>query len=449
MLTRNDLYDYQNYCVDFILNTPKCALWLDMGCGKSISTLTALTDLLDSFTVTKVLIVAPLRVANSTWGTEIRQWEHTRHLTYRLCTGSTKHRVTQLMLPADIYIINRENIKWLVDDYFKEGKNWDFDCVVIDEASSFKSSKSQRFKALKKVSNKIERMTSLTGTPSPNGLLDVWAQIALLDSGQRLGRNMTQYKQRYFTTDYMGYKYTPNPNAKDIIESKISDIVVSMKKEDYLQLPDRLDIVHKVQLDTKEMKLYREFEKDMLIELGEDEILVDNAAVLAGKLLQLCNGSLYLDETKRVKQIHSKKLDALDDIIEDNPNENILVAYNYKFDLEQIKAKFPGAVVLGKTGEEIDAWNRGEIKMLLAHPASASMGLNLQKGGSMIVWYGLTWSLEYYQQFCARLHRQGQDKPVRIIHIVTEGCKDEYVMDVIADKAQTQDELLNALKASL
>lgn len=441
------MHRYQHNAVERMMNVPKCAMWMDLGLGKSISTLTALTDLLDSFTVAKVLIIAPLRVANSTWGTEIRQWEHTRNLSYRLCTGSTKHRTTQLMLPADIYIINRENVKWLVDDYFKGGTTWDFDCVVIDEASSFKSSTSQRFKALKKVSNKIERMIQLTGTPSPNGLLDVWSQIALLDGGQRLGRNMTQYKQRYFVSDYMGYKFTPTYNAKDIIENKISDIVVSMKKEDYLQLPDRIDIVHKVRLDNNEMKLYLKFESEMFIKFGEDDILVDNAAVLAGKLLQLCNGSIYLDETKRVKQIHSKKIEALENIIDDNPNENILVAYNYRFDLEQMKKKFPDAVVLGKTGEEIDAWNRGEIKLLLAHPASASMGLNLQKGGSMIVWYGLTWSLEYYQQFCARLHRQGQTKPVRIVHIVAEGCKDECVMDAIANKAHTQDELLNALKA--
>lgn len=447
MLTRENLHQYQNEAVTRMLTIPKCAMWMDLGLGKSISTLTALTDLLDSFTVTKVLIIAPLRVANSTWGNEIKQWEHTKHLKYRVCTGSTKNRTTQLMLPADVYIINRENIKWLVDDYFNGGKSWDFDCVVIDEASSFKSSKSQRFKALKKVSDKIDRLIELTGTPASNGLLDIWAQIALLDGGERLGRNMTQYKHRYFTSDYMGYKYTPIHNAKKKIEEKISDIVVSMKKEDYLKLPDRIDIINKVQLTPSEMKLYKQFEKDMVIEFENDDVLVDNAAVLAGKLLQLCNGSMYLDETRRVQEIHSRKLDVLSDIVEDNPNENILIAYNFKFDLDQILKKFPDAVVLSKSGDEIDDWNNGKIKMLLAHPASASMGLNLQKGGSLMVWYGLTWSLEYYQQFCGRLHRQGQEKPVRIVHLVTEGCIDERVMQAIEDKAETQDELINALKA--
>ena len=444
MLTRELLHDYQNKNVQWMKDVPKVALWCEMGTGKSIMSLTAITDLLDSFTVNKVLIIAPLRVANSTWHKELLSWEHTKHLTYRIVTGSTKNRISQLMLPADVYIINRENVAWLVEHM---GKNWDFDMVVIDEASSFKSNKSQRWKALKKVAPKIERMVQLTGTPSPNGLLDVWAQVALLDGGERLGRNMTQYKQRYFTSDYMGFKYEPIQGAKDKIERKISDIVVSMKAEDYLELPDRIDIVHPVTLTTKEMKTYKEFEQDMIMEFEETEIVASNAAVLAGKLLQLCNGSLYLDETRKYQQFHSRKIEALKDIVEDNPDENILVAYNFKFDLELIKKAFPDAVVLGKGGEELDAWNKGEIKMLLAHPASASMGLNLQKGGSMIVWYGLTWSLEYYQQFCARLHRQGQEKPVRIIHIVTEGCKDEKVMKAIEAKAETQEELMQALKA--
>lgn len=443
MLNRDNLHAYQERAVKFINDVPKCALWLDLGLGKSISTLTAITDLIDSFTVSKVLVIAPLRVANTTWGDEIKNWDHTKHLTYRICTGSTKNRQTQLMLDADIYIINRENVKWLVDYY---GDKWPFDCVVIDEASSFKSSKSQRFKALRKVYKHIDRLIELTGTPSPNGMMDVWAQIALLDNGVRLGRNMTQFKQRYFESDYMGYSYTIKDGAQKRIEDKISDIVISMKKEDYLELPDRIDLTHKITLSPGELKQYKELEKNLFAEFEGNEVLVDNAAVLAGKLLQLCNGNLYLDNTGRFTTIHNRKLDALKDIVEDNSDENILVAYNYKFDLEQIKAKFPDAVVLSKSGEEIEAWNKGEIKMLLAHPASASMGLNLQKGGSMIVWYGLTWSLEYYQQFCARLHRQGQTKPVRIVHIVAENCKDEDVMLAIENKAETQEELLQALK---
>jgi len=444
MLTRDLLHDYQNKNVEWMKETGKCALWCEMGTGKSIMTLTAIADLSDGFEVNKTLVIAPLRVANNTWHTEILNWEHTKHLTYRICTGTTKNRLSQLMLPADIYIINRENVKWLVDHY---GKKWPFDMVVIDESSSFNSSKSQRFKALRKVTPYIDRLIELTGTPSPQGLIDIWPQIALLDNGERLGRNMTQFKQRYFDSDYMGYKLTPKPDAKQRIEKKLSDLVISMKSEDYLQLPDRIDIVHSVQLTASEMKTYKEFEKHLVMEMQhEEDIIASNAAVLAGKLLQLCNGSIYLDDTGRYETFHSRKIDALKDIVEDNPNENILIAYNFKFDLEQIKEKFPDAVVLGKEGDEIEAWNRGEIKMLLAHPASASMGLNLQKGGSMIVWYGLTWSLEYYQQFCARLHRQGQQKPVRIVHIVAQGCKDECVMQAIENKAETQEALMQALK---
>lgn len=444
MLTRDLLHGYQNYCVDFILERPKCALWLDLGLGKTLTTLTALSDLSDSFTINKTLIIAPLRVANTTWHKELAQWEHTKHLTYRICTGALKQRQSELLRDADIYIINRENVKWLVDFY---GKKWPFDCVVIDESSSFKSSGSQRFKALRKVSPFIDRMIQLTGTPSPNGLMDVWSQIALLDNGDRLGRNMTQYKQRYFTSDYMGYKYTPTHNAQDKIQSKISDIVITMKSDDYLDLPDRIDIVQKVTLKPSVMKQYKQFENDLISEFEGEDVIASGAAVLCGKLLQLSNGSIYLDDTQRYTTLHNEKIQALKDLVEDNPGENILVAYNFKFDLEQLQEAFPDAVVMDKEGKAVDDWNDGKIKMLLAHPASASMGLNLQKGGSLMVWYGLTWSLEYYQQFCGRLHRQGQEKPVRIVHLVTEGCIDERVMQAIEDKAETQDELIEALKA--
>ena len=445
MLTRNDLHEYQNRCVEHIINTPKSALWLGMGCGKTTSTLTAVVDLLNMFEANKVLIIAPLRVANTVWHKELLSWQHTRHLKYRICTGGEKNRLSQLMLPADIYIINRENVKWLVDYY---GKKWPFDTVVIDEASSFKSSKSQRFKALKKVYPLIDRLVELTGTPSPNGMMDVWAQIALLDNGERLGRNMTTYKSRYFEADYMGYKYELRKGAQAKIESKISDLVVSMKSEDYLQLPDRIDLTEEITLKPATLKRYKEFERDLVLEVDaqDEDVLASNAAVLAGKLMQFANGSIYLDDTGKSEQLHSEKLDALAQLVEDNPDENMLIAYNFKFDLEQLKKKFPQAVVLSKSGDEVDQWNNGEIKMLLAHPASAGMGLNLQKGGSMLVWYGLTWSLEYYQQFNARLHRQGQEKPVRIIHLVAKDTIDERVIKVLGEKDAIQDNLLTALK---
>lgn len=446
MLTRDLLHPYQQKSVDFIKDVPKCALWLDMGLGKTVTTLSAIADLSDSFDIHKTLIIAPLRVANTTWHKELKNWHHTKHLTYRICTGTPKNRLSNLMREADVYIINRENIPWLVTHY---GDKWPFDFVVIDESSSFKSNKAQRFKALRKVSKYIDRMVQLTGTPSPNGLLDVWAQIALLDNGERLGRSMTAYKQRYFTSDYMGYKYSPINTAKEQIYEKLESLVITMNAEDYLQLPDRVDTVIEVEMKPGLLKTYGEFEREFVAQIENEEIAVFHAAALANKLLQYANGALYLDETKRYKSIHDEKLDALAGMIEDNPNENILVAYNYKFDLEKLQARFPEAVVMSKSGEEVDLWNDGKIKILLAHPASAGHGLNLQKGGNIIVWYGLNWSLEYYQQFNARLHRQGQERPVTIAHIITKGTIDEKVMKAIESKAETQDELLEALKAQL
>ncbi|MCP4277847.1 MAG: DEAD/DEAH box helicase [Gammaproteobacteria bacterium] len=442
-LSRDLLHNYQNRNVELIKSVEKLALWCDMGLGKTLITLTAIADLSDSFTIGKTLVIAPLRVANTTWHTELKNWEHTRHLTYQICTGPVKSRVAALMRSADVYIINRENVKWLVDYY---GDKWPFDFVVIDESSSFKSSSSQRFKALKKVSKHIDRMVQLTGTPSPNGLLDVWSQIALLDGGERLGRNMTAYKQRYFTTDYMGFKYTPVEGADEAIHKKLEDIVVTMKADDYLDLPARIDTVVNVELKPTLMKQYNAFEREFVTEVIDEDVAAMTAATLANKLLQFANGGLYLDETRRYASVHDEKLRALADIVEDNPNENLLVAYNYKFDLEKLQEKFPDAVVMSKSGKEVEQWNNGEIKMLLAHPASAGHGLNLQKGGNIVVWYGLNWSLELYLQFNGRLHRQGQTRPVTIAHIVTAGTIDEKVMKAIESKAVTQDALMLALK---
>lgn len=443
MLNKNDLHDYQNRAIDTILNQDKCALWLDMGLGKTVSTLTAVTDLLDSLTVNKVLIIAPLRVANSTWHNEIKNWEHLQGLTYSIVTGTQKNRIAALHCDRDIYIINRENIKWLYEYY---GNKWPFDMVVIDESSSFKSASSQRFKALKKVLPYVDRVVELTGTPTSNGLLDLWAQMYLLDYGQRLGRNMTAYKQRFFESDYMGYSFKPRKGSEQIIYELIDDLCVTMLAEDYLELPKRIDITVPVALPAKLQKEYDTLEREFVATLNDSDIEVFNAAALAGKLLQFCNGAIYTDENKNWTELHDLKIKALQDIVEDNPNENILVAYNYKTDLMRLQKAFPDAVVLDKAGDAITQWNDGKIKMLLAHPASAGHGLNLQHGGSMIVWFGLNWSLELVQQFNARLYRQGQTKPVRIVSIVADGCIDNKVQIAIANKATTQSDLLNALK---
>lgn len=442
-LTRDLLHKYQDRGVEFIINTKKCALWLDMGLGKTLTSLTAIVDLLDSFDVSKVLIIAPLRVANTTWHKELENWEHTKHLSYSIVTGTDKQRRAALYKTSDVYIINRENVKWLVDLY---GDKWPFDMVVIDESSSFKSSASQRWKSLRKILPYTDRLVELTGTPTSNGLLDLFAQVYLLDVGQRLGRTMTAYKSRFFESDYMGFKYTPRDGSKDIIYKLIEDVVMTMRAEDYLDLPPRLDIITPVQMSKKLKSEYDVLENEFMAEIDNTEIAVFNAAALANKLLQFCNGAVYTDESKNWIELHKEKLDALSDIVEDNQGENILVAYNYKTDLERLVKKFPDAVVMDKEGVAVDRWNNGEIKILLAHPASAGHGLNLQAGGNIIVWFGLNWSLELYQQFNGRLHRQGQTKPVKIIHLVVEGCIDEKVITAISNKAETQNDLLEALK---
>lgn len=444
MLDREDLHDYQNYAIDFVLTTHRCGLFLPMGMGKSISSLTAIVDILDSMSATKVLIIAPLRVANTVWHNEAKNWRHTNHLTFSIVTGSEKNRLAKLHEDSDVYVINRENVEWLTNVYKKK---WPFDCVVIDESSSFKSHGTRRWKAMRKVLPYIEYLWLLSGTPSPNGLLDLWAQIYLLDAGTRLGRSMTAYKARFFESDYMGYNFTPRKGADEDIHDLISDISISMKAEDYLELPDRIDTRISVDLPAKYKKQYDEFEKEFFIELDDgNEVESESAAVLAGRLVQFCNGALYTDETRNWTEIHKAKLDALADIIEDNPDENILVAYNYKSDLERLTKRFKHAVVMDKKGEAVKEWNGGKIKLLLAHPMSAGHGLNLQHGGAIIVWFGLTWSLECYQQFNARLHRQGQGRPVRIIHLVANGCIDEKILMAIENKAETQNDLLNALK---
>jgi len=444
MLSESDLHNYQTKAIDFIKERKRCALWLFMGAGKTSTTLTAVSDLIDSFAVRRTLVVAPLRVANSVWRQEAAHWKHLRHLNVSVCTGPERQRLSALQRDADIYVINRENIPWLVNHYKSD---WPFDCVVIDEASSFKNPSSQRFKALRKTLPQTNYMILLTGTPSPNGLLDLWSQIYLIDYGNTLGKTMTAYKQRFFEQDYMGYKFKPREGSADRIHALLQPMVLSMAAEDYLELPDRIDIVQPVDLPSSALAGYRDFEQTLLAELPDgEEIEAMNAAVLANKLLQYCNGAVYTDDMGSWSEVHSVKLDALEELVEQNEGENILVAYNYKTDLERLLKRFPFARVLDKDPQTVKDWNNGEIRMLLAHPASAGHGLNLQRGGSLIVWFSLNWSLELYQQFNARLHRQGQSKPVRIVHVVASGCIDERVMSVLGEKDAQQSALLNALK---
>jgi len=443
MLTRNNLHCYQEKAIEFLKTTRRCGLFLDMGLGKTTSTLTAVVDLLDGCMVNRVLVIAPLRVANSVWSQECDLWEHLKHLRVSVCTGSERARLAALNKTADVYTINRENVPWLVKHY---GKKWPFDMVIIDESSSFKSSSAQRWKALKRILPETQYITLLTGTPSPNSLLDVWSQLYLIDFGERLGRTMTGFKQRFFEPDFMGYRWTIRQGAAEKIHDLIGDVCMSMSAEDYLELPQRIDITHNIELPPKVKALYDRFENDLLGELPSgDTIEAINAATLANKLLQWCNGATYIDEHKNWSEVHSEKLDALAELVEQN-DEPMLVAYNYKTDLARITARFPDAVVLDKQQQTLDDWNNGKIKMLLAHPASAGHGLNIQKGGALCVWFGLSWSLELYQQFNARLHRQGQTKPVRIVHIVAKGCIDERVLSVLGDKDVGQNKLMRALR---
>ena len=402
----------------------------------------------DRFEVNKVLVVAPLRVAEDTWTKESAKWDHLRGLRVVRVLGSQAQRIRALETDADIYCINRENIPWLVKYY---GTDWPFDGVVLDELSSFKSPSSKRFKAMRKVRPLIRHIVGLTGTPSPNGLIDLWAQIYLLDQGKRLGRTLTEYRNRYFNpgrrNGYVVYDWVPKDGAEDEIYRRISDICISMKACDYLKLPERVDVVRTVKLDDEAQTAYTEMEKEAVLELGPNEIVdAGTAAVVSGKLLQIANGAVY-DENGKTHIIHESKLDTLEDVIEAVNGRPVLVFYAYQHDLERIMQRFPQARKL-EGSAEIDAWNRGEIPILLAHPAGAGHGLNLQAGGNHIVWFGLTWSLELYQQANARIYRQGvKGERVTITHLVAEGTIDEDVMRVLDGKATRQEALLEAVKA--
>lgn len=412
-------HSYQEYAIRYIETHPISALLIDMGLGKTSITLTAIRNLLfDSFEVCKVLVIAPLRVAKNTWTDEIKKWEHLSTLTYSLIIGNENERLSALNEQTDIYIINRENVDWLVN---KSGYKFDFDMVVIDELSSFKNHQSKRFKSLMKVRPLVKRIVGLTGTPSSNGLMDLFAEFKILDMGKRLGYFIGQYRNTYFKPDKMNgpivYSYKPLSNAENAIYEKISDITVSMKANEYLKMPELLTSNYVVELSNSEKKQYDKMKKSLVLEITDGEITASNAASLSNKLCQLSNGAIYDDE-QNIVEIHDRKLETLEDIIESMNGKPLLIAYWYRHDLERIKSRFSVREI--KTSEDISDWNDGKIPVALIHPASAGHGLNLQNGGSTLVWFGLTWSLELYQQTNARLYRQGQKNAVVIQHIITK-----------------------------
>lgn len=439
-------HEYQKYAEDFIINNPACGLLLDMGLGKTVITLTSLWLLMfEYFEINKVLVIAPLRVAHDTWSRECEKWDHLSKIKISKVLGTEVERRKALAATADIYVINRENIEWLCNNY-----DFDFDMVVIDELSSFKSPASKRFKALRKVRPKIKRIVGLTGTPAPNSLLDLWSEINLLDMGQRLGRFIGGYRNEYFLPDKRNqqviFSYKLKEGAEEGIYNKISDICVSMKACDYLNMPDKIHNVIEVEMSDKEKKLYKKLEKEMLIPFEDGDIDAVNAAALSNKLLQMANGAVY-DENKAVKEIHNRKLEALEDLIEGANGKPVLIFYSYKHDKWRITKKFRVQEIL--TSEDIEKWNKGDIPIAIAHPASAGHGLNLQGGGSTIIWFGLTWSLELYQQANARLWRQGQKNTVIIHHIITKETVDEQVMKSLQEKRTGQDSLIDAVKARI
>lgn len=446
MLKREQLFNYQDRGVDFIKEKRKCALFLDMGMGKTTTTLTAIRDMFDDFSAFRVLIIAPLRVANTVWKQESQKWQHLNDLNIGIATGTEGQRKAVLERGYDITIINRENVPWLVE-FYKAKHQWPFDTIVIDESTSFKNSASKRFKAMKQILKYVYNIVLLTGTPSPQGMIDLWSQMYMIDFGERLGRNKSTFLNLYFeTSGFQHYEHTMVEGCDRVIRAKIKDVCMTMLSEDYLELPEMIPLRHTVILPDAAKKTYKELKKEMLITVkGGTDISAPSAAALNNKLLQICNGAVY-DEDGTYHIIHDGKIEALKDIIENNPDENLLVAYNFKSDKERLMKAFPFAVVLDKEGVAVDQWNKGEIKMLLAHPQSAGHGLNMQFGGSTLIYFGLTWSLEYYQQFNKRLHRQGQKSNVRIIHIVVEGGVDEAVMEAINNKAKSQSDLINYLK---
>lgn len=447
-------HNYQQYAIEYIREHPVAAVFLDMGLGKTSITLTALNDLLfDYFDVHKILVIAPLRVARNTWSGEIGKWQHLEDLQYSVIVGTEKERKAALAKRADIYIINRENIQWLIE---KSGYLFDFDMVVVDELSSFKNHDAKRFKALMKVRPKVKRIVGLTGTPSSNGLMDLFAEFKLLDMGERLGRFIGSYRVNYFKPDKMNgpivYSYKPLPGAEQRIYEAISDITISMKAADHLNMPELVNSRYEVQMDEQEKQNYEQMKEQLVISLPEGEVTAANAASLSGKLLQMANGAIYTDEGE-VQMIHDKKLDALEDMIEAANGKPLLVAYWFKHDMRRIMQRLTEKKIPFErldTDVSIGKWNKGEIPVALIHPASAGHGLNLQSGGNTLIWFGLTWSLELYQQTVARLWRQGQTAETVIVeHIIMAGTIDERVMKALELKDDTQSALIDAVKAEV
>lgn len=435
-------HDYQTKAIQRIEDQSHCGLFLEMGLGKTVITLTAIQDLINDFAVRKVLVIAPKRVAEDTWSREHQKWDHLRDLRISKVLGDAKQRAAALRTDADIYVMGRDNTVWMIENGF-----FDFDMVVIDELSSFKNPQAKRFRSLRRVISKACRVVGLTGTPSPNGLMDLWAEMYLLDGGKRLGKTIGVYRETFFRpgrrNGYVVYDYIPLKGAQDEIQRRISDICISMTAEDYLQLPERIDNVIPVKLSPEELTVYKQMEKDQLLHLQDETVVALSAAAVMNKLLQIANGAVYTAEGT-IARIHQQKLDALDEII-DTTDGPVLVFYSFRHDLEAIQERFPSARLLNRA-EDIDDWNAGKVRILLAHPASVGYGLNLQDGGHVIVWYGLTWSLELYQQANARLHRQGQKMPVIIHHLIAEGTVDEQVMKALKSKDTSQAALMNALK---
>ena len=446
------LHDYQEYAVKFIEEHKTAALLLDMGLGKTITTLTAINNLIyDLFEVRKVLIIAPLRVARDTWSAEVQKWDHLKHLRYSVAVGTAEERMSALNTDADIYIINRENVDWLVSN-----TKFDYDMLVIDELSSFKNHQSKRFKALMKVRPKVKRIVGLTGTPASNGLMDLFAEFKLLDMGERLGRFIGQYRNEYFKPDkqngYVVYSYKPLPDAEERIYDKISDITVSMKAVDHLKMPKLVSTEYAVKMSDTEKEKYKELKDELILEVQDTEITAANAAALSNKLCQMSNGAIYDDENNIIP-IHRRKLDALEDIIESANGKPVLVAYWFKHDRTRIAERLGKLGVVYqkiKSAQSIKNWNSGKLQVALIHPASAGHGLNLQAGGNFLVWFGLTWSLELYQQTNARLWRQGQKSETVIIqHIITKGTVDEKILKALTEKDKTQTALMSAVSAEL
>lgn len=436
-------HKYQEEAINKIIEIDRCGLFLDMGLGKTVIALTAINDLMfNHFDIAKVLIIAPLKVAEDTWSRELSKWDHLKDLNISLMLGDKAKRIKALETQADIYVINRENVSWLVT-YL--GRDWDFDMIVIDELSSFKNPTSNRFMSLRKVIRKSVRVVGLTGTPNPNGFIDLWSQIYLLDSGDRLGKTLTSYRNEFFIPDKRDsqrvFTYKLKDGSSELIKNKVSDICISMKAEDYLDLPDKIFINQKISL--KNRQVYEEFEKEFYFEFTRDfEINAVSKSVLINKLLQLTNGAVYGD-TGDYFIVHNEKLDKLEEIVESTLDSSILCFYQYRHDLDRILERFHFAKELSQ--DNVDDWNKGKIKLLLTHPASSAYGLNLQDGGNVIVWFGLPWNLELYKQANARLYRQGQKHNVFIHHLICENTVEERVLETLQRKGKVQDELLDYL----